>query len=69
VDCDDCKNTGIQYCDHKGGKPGITMDGNFAEYLLADSNNVLPLPEELDFTDAVHISIPILLLLSLTCVF
>jgi NADPH:quinone reductase-like Zn-dependent oxidoreductase len=31
------------------------MDGNFAEYLLADSNNVLPLPEELDFTDAVFI--------------
>jgi NADPH:quinone reductase-like Zn-dependent oxidoreductase len=29
------------------------MDGNFAEYLLADSNNVLPLPEELEFTDAV----------------
>jgi len=53
VECDDCKNTGIQYCDFKGGKPGITMDGNFAEYLLADSNNVLPLPEELDFTDAV----------------
>ena len=28
------------------------MDGNFAEYLLADSHNVLPLPAELDFTDA-----------------
>ena len=55
MECDDCKNTGIQYCDNKGGKPGITMDGNFAEYLLADSNNVLPLPEELDFMDAVFI--------------
>jgi D-arabinose 1-dehydrogenase-like Zn-dependent alcohol dehydrogenase len=53
VECNDCKNTGIQYCDFKGGKPGITMDGNFAEYLLADSYNVLPLPKELDFTDAV----------------
>jgi len=53
VECDDCKNTGIQYRDFKGGKPGITMDGNFAEYLLADSNNVLPLPKELDFTDVV----------------
>ena len=53
MECNDCKNTGIQYCDFKGGKPGITMDGNFAEYLLADSYNVLPLPKELDFTDAV----------------
>jgi len=57
VECDDCKNTGIQYCDLKGGKPGITMDGNFAEYLLADSNNVLPLPEGLDFTDAVFVTL------------
>ena len=55
MECDDCKNTGIQYCDFKGGKPGITMDGSLAEYLLADSHNVLPLPDELDFTDAVWV--------------
>jgi len=31
------------------------MDGSLAEYLLADSHNVLPLPDELDFTDAVWV--------------
>jgi len=59
-------NNGVMYCDFNCGKPGIATDANLAESV--DSNNVLKLPHELDFTDALRKAIPTKLTIGLTCV-
>jgi len=65
MEWDDFTNNGILYCDFYSGKTGIAMDANFAESL--DSNDILKLPQELEFADALQKAIPTKLTIGLTC--
>lgn len=47
--CADCKAGMEIYCDKMGGMAGITTDGGFAEYMRADSNFCLKLPDNVPF--------------------
>jgi propanol-preferring alcohol dehydrogenase len=53
-DCPDClaDEDGYVYCQQTQQTIGITRDGAFAEYLLADSFSVFHLPASLPFVAA-----------------
>ncbi|CAF1456882.1 unnamed protein product [Rotaria sordida] len=46
--CPDCLNDKPLYCD-KRNTTGVTINGAFAEYQIADSHWLVPLPDEISF--------------------
>lgn len=55
-ECDDCRSEDPQYCHERGGAFGITVDGGFAEYLVADSRDASIIPDGLDFVSAAPLA-------------
>jgi len=49
--CQDCKDGSIKFCDDKD-MLGVTDDGAFAQYMLADYRSVVVLPDSLSFDSA-----------------
>jgi D-arabinose 1-dehydrogenase-like Zn-dependent alcohol dehydrogenase len=41
------------FCKNKGGTLGLSCDGSFAEYVIADSNFTVPIPDHISFADTV----------------
>lgn len=54
--CDDCRSVDAQYCSVREGAIGITVDGAFAEYLVADSRDASIIPDALDFVSAAPLA-------------
>lgn len=52
--CADCTGPeeGTQYCKKIGGTLGLSLDGNFAEYVVIDAREASLLPENLSFQSA-----------------
>ncbi len=56
--CHDCKGpeSHRQYCMNIKGHIGVTTDGCFAEYVIADSASSTPLPNEVTFMSAAPLA-------------
>ena len=56
--CADClgPETDQQYCQNTGGALGITIDGNFAEYVVADGRECTLLPDNISFQSAAPLA-------------
>lgn len=52
--CSDCNDPerNQQYCQNAGGFVGVTRDGNFAEYVVADSRASTKIPDAVSFETA-----------------
>ncbi|KAL6233241.1 hypothetical protein BDW75DRAFT_252122 [Aspergillus navahoensis] len=57
-ECPDCTGpeTTRQYCHRQGGAPGITRDGMFAEYVVADSHTAASIPASISFATAAPLA-------------
>ncbi|KAI9701392.1 MAG: hypothetical protein M1820_006483 [Bogoriella megaspora] len=56
--CADCTNPrgDIQYCPHIEGHVGVTADGAFADYVVADARSTARLPDEVSFETAAPLA-------------
>jgi propanol-preferring alcohol dehydrogenase len=50
--CNACKHNGRQLCEKLPGLLGLTKDGGFAEYMVADARVVSKVPESIPFDEA-----------------
>jgi D-arabinose 1-dehydrogenase-like Zn-dependent alcohol dehydrogenase len=63
-ECELCQSGGmnIMFCQNKIGVLGLQgADGSFAEYVAADSQFTVPIPDDVSFADTV--SLPLLRLI------
>ena len=54
--CSRCKAGEEMEC-VKGGMLGVKTNGGFAEYVVVPANSLVPMPEDMEFTDAAAVSL------------
>ena len=50
--CVDCAEAGAIYCQNRKGMSGITQNGAMAEFMVADADSIIRLPDSLSFEKA-----------------
>lgn len=54
--CSDCKSAATQYCADVKRMSGVTADGSFAQYQVADARECCKLPDNLSFQSAAPLA-------------